>query len=69
MEFSGRYSWCNLVKCCGKRARELVPRAKSLVTKPDDLSLMPGTPVVEGRNLFLQVAPDLCTNAVACWCV
>lgn len=57
MEYSRRYSWCNLVKRCGKRARELVQWAKALVAKPGILSLMPGTRVVEEGTDSYRLSP------------
>lgn len=46
----------------GQRAVKLVQRRKVIATKPDDLSLVPGTPMVEGENQLLShpMTPTRC---------
>lgn len=40
----------------------MVMWVKSLAAKTDDLSLIPGTPKMEGGNQLLKVSPKICKN-------
>lgn len=53
---------CRPLKITSRGAATMVQQVEALAAKPEDLSLIPTTRLVEGENLLRQVSSDLHTH-------